>query len=70
MDIETLFGLEGKTALITGGATGIGRMAAEALVRAGARVLLASRKGFKASWQNLRADWNGLRASWEELRLS
>lgn len=45
MDIETLFGLKGKTALITGGATGIGRMAAEAMVRAGARVLLASRKG-------------------------
>ena len=45
MDIQTLFGLEGKTALVTGGATGIGRMAAEALVRAGARVLIASRKG-------------------------
>lgn len=44
MDIQTLFSLNGKTALITGGATGIGRMAAEALVRAGARVLLASRK--------------------------
>jgi NAD(P)-dependent dehydrogenase (short-subunit alcohol dehydrogenase family) len=44
MDIQTLFGLEGKTALVTGGATGIGRMAAEALVRAGARVLMASRK--------------------------
>ena len=45
MDIQTLFGLDGKTALVTGGATGIGRMAAEALVRAGATVLLASRKG-------------------------
>lgn len=45
MDIQTLFGLGGKTALVTGGATGIGRMAAEALVRAGATVLLASRKG-------------------------
>mgnify|MGYP001824787070 CR=1 FL=1 len=44
MDIQTLFGLDGKTALVTGGATGIGRMAAEGLVRAGARVLLASRK--------------------------
>ena len=44
MDIQTLFGLFGKTALVTGGATGIGRMAAEALVRAGAHVLLASRK--------------------------
>ena len=45
MDIQTLFGLNGKVALVTGGATGIGRMAAEALVRAGATVLLASRKG-------------------------
>jgi len=45
MTPETLFSLHGKTALITGGATGIGRMAAEALVRAGARVLIASRKG-------------------------
>ncbi|NOD46252.1 MULTISPECIES: SDR family oxidoreductase [unclassified Ruegeria] len=45
MTPDTLFSLEGKTALVTGGATGIGRMAAEALVRAGARVLIASRKG-------------------------
>ncbi|MGR3624493.1 SDR family NAD(P)-dependent oxidoreductase [Pseudophaeobacter sp.] len=43
--MQDLFSLEGKTALITGGATGIGRMAAEAMVRAGARVLIASRKG-------------------------
>ena len=39
-----LFDLTGKTALVTGGGTGIGRMAAEGLVRAGARVLIASRK--------------------------
>jgi len=45
MDIQTLFGLDGKVALVTGGATGIGRMACEALVRAGATVLMASRKG-------------------------
>lgn len=45
MTPETLFSLHGKTALVTGGATGIGRMAAEALVRASARVLIASRKG-------------------------
>ncbi len=43
--MQDLFTLEGKTALVTGGATGIGRMAAEAMVRAGARVLIASRKG-------------------------
>jgi NAD(P)-dependent dehydrogenase (short-subunit alcohol dehydrogenase family) len=45
MTPETLFSLPGKTALVTGGATGIGRMAAEGLVWAGARVLIASRKG-------------------------
>lgn len=45
MTPETLFSLTGKTALVTGGATGIGRMAAEGLARAGARVLIASRKG-------------------------
>ena len=42
---EDLFSLKGKTALVTGGATGIGRMAAEGLMAAGAHVLIASRKG-------------------------
>lgn len=45
MTPATLFDLTGKVALVTGGATGIGRMAAEGLMAAGARVLLASRKG-------------------------
>ncbi|MCA0873354.1 SDR family oxidoreductase [Seohaeicola saemankumensis] len=45
MTPDVLFSLPGKTALVTGGATGIGRMAAEGLVAAGARVLIASRKG-------------------------
>lgn len=43
--IEDLFSVSGKTALVTGAATGIGRMAATALAQAGARVLIASRKG-------------------------
>ncbi|KAA2312577.1 SDR family oxidoreductase [Pseudooceanicola sediminis] len=44
MTPHTLNDLSGKVALVTGGATGIGRMAAEGLVAAGARVLIASRK--------------------------
>ncbi|MEM7069100.1 MAG: SDR family oxidoreductase [Pseudomonadota bacterium] len=43
--LEELFSLEGKTALVTGAATGIGKMAATALVEADCRVLIASRKG-------------------------
>lgn len=43
--LGSLFGVSGKTALVTGGATGIGRMIATALVHAGARVMIASRKG-------------------------
>ena len=44
MTPNALFLLEGKTALVTGGATGIGRMAATGLMMAGAHVLIASRK--------------------------
>ena len=60
MTADDLFDLKGKTALVTGGATGIGRMAAEALVRAGARVLIASRKG--AACEIVAAELNALDA--------
>lgn len=43
--LETLFSLKGKTALVTGGSSGIGVMIATALVQAGAHVMLVSRKG-------------------------
>jgi len=42
--LEDLFALSGKTALVTGAATGIGKMAATGLVEAGCNVLIASRK--------------------------
>ncbi|MBO6553200.1 MAG: SDR family oxidoreductase [Roseitalea sp.] len=43
--LEDLFGAHGKTVLVTGGSSGIGRMIASAFVGAGARVMIASRNG-------------------------
>lgn len=43
--LQNLFDLRGKTALVTGGASGIGEMITVTLASAGARVLIASRKG-------------------------
>ena len=42
--MNPLFDLTGRTALVTGGGRGIGRMAARGLLQAGARVIIASRK--------------------------
>jgi NAD(P)-dependent dehydrogenase (short-subunit alcohol dehydrogenase family) len=39
-----LFDISGKTAVVTGGSRGIGLMIADGLVRAGARVIISSRK--------------------------
>ena len=44
IDSHDLFSVKNKVVLVTGGATGIGRMVVEALVMAGAKVYLASRK--------------------------
>ncbi len=42
--LNEIFGLSGKTALITGGGSGIGAMMAEGFAHAGARVIICSRK--------------------------
>ena len=44
MDTSELFSLKGRTALVTGGSRGIGRMIAAGLLAQGARVFISSRK--------------------------
>lgn len=44
MDIHNLFSLKGRSAVITGGSRGIGKMIAEGFLRQGARVYITARK--------------------------
>ena len=43
-NVQQLFDLTGKTALVTGGSRGLGLQMAHALGEAGARIMLSSRK--------------------------
>ncbi|MFC3050870.1 SDR family oxidoreductase [Kordiimonas pumila] len=58
MDISKLFDVTGKVALVTGGGSGIGTMATEALVRAGCKVYIASRR--LASCEAVAAELNAI----------
>lgn len=44
MEVRTLFRLDGRIALVTGGSRGIGRMIAEGFLASGAKVYISSRK--------------------------
>ncbi|ALO46742.1 SDR family oxidoreductase [Pseudohongiella spirulinae] len=44
LTVSALFSVQGKTALITGGSSGLGLIMAETLLRGGARVIIASRR--------------------------
>ncbi|WP_422342747.1 SDR family oxidoreductase [Parasphingorhabdus sp.] len=49
MDIEKLFSVKGRIALVTGGSAGIGRMIATGLANAGARVYICARRADKVA---------------------
>ncbi|MET9351147.1 SDR family NAD(P)-dependent oxidoreductase [Streptomyces termitum] len=68
--LSGLFSLEGRTALVTGGSSGIGRAVAGALARAGARVVVLARKEAElaATVAELTAD--GCEAGWVSADLS
>ncbi|MEY2617414.1 MAG: hypothetical protein RL522_416 [Pseudomonadota bacterium] len=62
--VNTLFNLQGKTALVTGGSRGLGLQMAHALGEAGARVLLTSRKAADLEGAAAELKAAGIDAQW------
>lgn len=44
MDLSTIYGLDGRIALVTGGGTGLGKAIAACLAQSGAKVIIAGRR--------------------------
>jgi gluconate 5-dehydrogenase len=64
MKLDTLFGLHGKRALVTGGSSGLGEAMARALGLAGARVVLVSRRSAELKAATRRLADEGIAAQW------
>jgi NAD(P)-dependent dehydrogenase (short-subunit alcohol dehydrogenase family) len=64
MTLNTLFDLGGRTALVTGGNSGIGEAMARALGLAGARLLLVARREAELSAAAQRLHTDGIDAAW------
>jgi NAD(P)-dependent dehydrogenase (short-subunit alcohol dehydrogenase family) len=64
IDASSLFSVEGRVALVTGGSAGIGRMIAEGLAAAGARVYICARNAEKvaAAAETIAGDVTGISA--------
>jgi NAD(P)-dependent dehydrogenase (short-subunit alcohol dehydrogenase family) len=59
-EVQTMTGIEGKTVIVTGGASGIGKAAALAFGLAGARVLVATARSVGAAEQTVKdIRWTG-----------
>ena len=62
--VQQLFDLKGKTALVTGGARGLGLQLAHALGEAGARIMLTSRKAADLEEATAELQGAGIDARW------
>ncbi len=63
-DVNTLFNLRGKTALVTGGSRGLGLQMAHALGEAGAKILITSRKAADLEGAAAELKAAGIDAQW------